>query len=134
MTQRIFDIENEKDMQDLWDIIPESIIKIRKGYKSEDEYYYNYYDTSYMKAFYESTFLLIDWHDKTEITRPIPEATEADIGKLCYFWDYDDEDYSKRIGLLTRIYNNQEYTYNMSKGENFNHCRRLTKQEIKELC
>ena len=44
MTQRIFDIENEKDIADLWDIVPENIVKIRKGYKSENGYYYNFYD------------------------------------------------------------------------------------------
>ena len=27
--QRQFDIENEKDMQDLWDILPDKIIRIR---------------------------------------------------------------------------------------------------------
>lgn len=30
MTQRIFDIENEKDMQDLWEILPDFVNKIKK--------------------------------------------------------------------------------------------------------
>ena len=28
MTQRIFDIENEKDMEDLWDILQEDITRV----------------------------------------------------------------------------------------------------------
>ena len=119
MTQRIFDVENEKDMQDLWDILPDNIVKIKQRF--QDGSGIVYYTTTGSCVFDSMGIIKINWHDKTEITRPIQEATEADIGKLCYFWDYDDEDYSKRIGLLTRIYNNQEYTYTMSKGESFNH-------------
>ena len=129
MTQRIFDVENEKDMADLWDIVPENIIKIRKAYKSEDGYYYNFYDTKYTECFYETAFLLIEWHDKKEITRPIQECTEADIGKLCYFWD--DEDYT--YGKLDSILSGKGVKY-LSNGQAFRHCRRLTKQEIEELC
>ena len=137
MTQRIFDIENEKDMADLWDILPEIVKRIEKDDVNSSGTLIPHPYNRYMGSAYcigGCPYIKINWHDKTEITRPIQEATEADVGKLCYFWDYDDEDYSKRIGLLTRIYNNQEYTYTMSKGESFNHCRRLTKQEIEELC
>ena len=31
MTQRIFDIYNEKDYADLWDILPEGTAKIKGG-------------------------------------------------------------------------------------------------------
>ena len=135
MTQRIFDIENEKDMTDLWDIVPENIIRIRKGYKSEDGYYFNFYDTKDTTGFYETLFLNINWHDKKEITRPIQEATEADIGKICYFWDGDGEDYSKQIGLLTVIKEEKcIFRYVLANSVCFAHCRRLTKQEIEELC
>ena len=133
MTQRIFDRENEKDMVDLWDIIPESIVKIRKGYKTEDGYYYNYYDTNYIEGFYESAFLLIDWHDKTEITRPIQEATEADIGKLCYFWEKDfDKHFVGLLGFIDNTSDNKKYQ--MLGGYWWSHARCLTKQEIEELC
>jgi hypothetical protein len=134
MTQRIFDIENKKDYTDLWDIVPENIVKIRKGYKSEDGYYYNYYDTNNITGFYETAFLIINWHDKTEITRPIQEATEADIGKLCKFWS--DETEEDVFGKLKEIDNKvTNYKYRMSGDEClwFEHCRRLTKQEIEEL-
>ena len=66
MTQRIFDIENEKDMTDLWDILPEEIEKIKKAKKSYE------LDILYVKdgGLFSSLFK-INWHDKTEITRPI---------------------------------------------------------------
>lgn len=71
MTQRIFDVENEKDMQDLWNILPEEIKKIKKAKKSYE------LDILYVKdgGLFSSLFE-INWHDKTEITRPIQEASE----------------------------------------------------------
>ena len=129
MTQRIFDRENEKDMADLWDILPNSISKIKKA---------NYPDTLDTLYFQNGTQLSsifnIDWHDKTEITRPIQEATEADLGKICIFWS--GKDYA--IGILKEIENSSDIDiYGMEDGKNgswFIHCRRLTKQEIEELC
>jgi len=125
MTQRIFDIENEKDMQDLWDILPDEAYSIKKSMgcqiwrrKGEDAGYY--FD-----------FVNINWHDKTEITRPIQEATEADIGKLCKFWDFDDGE--RKYGILRDISSTDKYQM-YSRDGYFNHCRRLTKQEIEELC
>lgn len=57
------------------------------------------------------------------------EATEADVGKLCYFWD-GDEDYSKQIGLLTMIRTeNCIFKYVLANSVCFAHCRKLTKQE-----
>lgn len=137
MTQRIFDVEYEKDMADLWDIVPENIVRIRKGYKSEDGYYFNFYDTNNTTGFYETLFLNINWHDKTEITRPIQEATEADIGKLCEFWNYPPERTKyKQIGVLTYIKDYNEgfdFKYRLADSMNFEHCRRLTKQEAEKL-
>ena len=130
MTQRIFDIENEQDMQDLWNILPIGIIRIKKN-KNEN--------TFWSELFYQdipSGFIQINWHDKTEITRPIQEATEQDIGKLCYFWG-EDEDSSKdyTIGLLAHIdIKDIKNTYHLRYGCWWKHARRLTKQEIEELC
>ena len=126
MTQRIFDVENEKDMADLWDILPHNInIVIR--YK--DKTYRFFEDGMFI---FECSWLRINWHDKTEITRPIQETTEADVGKLCRFWNDEDEVLFGRLKcirdkyfiMVTPIYEDLE----------FSHCRRLTKQEIEELC
>lgn len=114
--------------------MPENIVKIRKGYKSEDGYYFNFYDTNNTTGFYETLFLNINWHDKTEITRPIKEATEVDIGKICKFWNgkisyigelhhIEDTDTGKYYEMSAPIAGNLEFV----------HCRRLTKQEIEEL-
>ena len=123
MTQRIFDIENEKDMADLWDIVPISIIRIRKNETR------NTFWSEMSFQVIPSGFIQINWHDKTEIIRPIQEATEADIGKLCKFWDKDGCYY----GVLTNV-GDYKYKYQMNNNSTWLHCRRLTKQEIEELC
>ena len=118
MTQRIFDVENEKDMADLWDILP---IEIKKLYHESD--------CIDEKTANIERFIQINWHDKTEITRPTPEATEADIGKLCKFWDNDEEWIA--CGILTNIINGK---YDRDRSALYDHCRRLTKTEIEDLC
>ena len=74
MTQRIFDIENEKDMQDLWSILPDDVFKITKQTYNDtyDLLWYNNGETS-------KSLFGINWHDKTEITRPTQEATEQEF-------------------------------------------------------
>ena len=129
MTQRIFDVENEKDMQDLWDILPDDIVKlspimgIRVRISSNEDC-----------CSTETNLLAINWHDKTKIIRPIQEATEQDIGKLCYFWD--NEGLADTKGILGSIETeNGEKHYYLDKIDvYFEHARRLTKQEIEELC
>lgn len=126
MTQRVFDVENEKDMADLWDILPDDVI----GLKRDSKFTYLIY-----KGVDVTVYLFkINWHDKTEITRPIQEATTADLGKLCVFWNDINRIY---YGVLTYIGYSREMPYyarNDADGSTFNHCRRLTKQEIEELC
>lgn len=128
MTQRIFDTENEKDMEDLWNILPECINKIKKNKE------YNTYSSEHIYDFYETGMLKINWHDKTEITRPIQEATEADVGKLCVFWDNEYNPNAKIVGCLCTILPFNNFKYTARGGLNYRHCRRLTKQEIEELC
>lgn len=125
MTQRIFDIENEKDMQDLWDILPDDIIKITPSKASN--FFYGWYNGGNIAIY----TLKINWHDKTEITRPIQEATEADVEKICAFWDIDIE--HPNYGLF--LFKTKDGLY-VGKDMSFRykHCRRLTKQEIEELC
>lgn len=132
MTQRMFDVENEKDMADLWDILPDKITKITKP-EIKGLPCFSGYDS--MRT---SDLIGFNWHDKTEITRPIQEATEADIGKLCYFWDYDEEQ-ENGTGSFGKLCIIDEHKVEGTKyqGQNigwFPHCRRLTKQEIEELC
>ena len=122
MTQRIFDIENEKD------ILPIGIIRIRKNETQ---------NTFWSELFFQdipSGFIKINWHDKTEIIRPIQEATEADIGKLCGFWN----EVITYIGKLCHIKDTDTGKYYEMGAPvvgnfRFTHCRRLTKQEAEEL-
>lgn len=135
MTQRIFDVENEKDMADLWDILPDMVKRIEKDDVDSSETTIPY--NRYMASDYcigGCPYIAINWHDKTEITRPIQEATDADIGKLCYFWTGDDF----AIGILYHIENTDTGKYYeihapIPGNLDFLHCRRLTKQEIEEL-
>lgn len=137
MTQRVFDIENEKDMQDLWDILQDHIIKMVKPFTSG--YLYPKYVLARSEEGEYELPININWHDKTEITRPIQEATEADVDKLCVFWNDDDKE--SDFGILAEI-NGIERPYRLDNkladgvdGTElwYDHCRRLTKQEIEEL-
>ena len=124
MTQRIFDIE--KDMADLWDIVPDKVYLIARGICDSDiRLWYNTKGGKTSADCYLCDFLKINWHDKTEITRPIQEATEADVGKLCKFWD-------KSIGILSGFEYDGKFVDDHSWC--WSHCRRLTKKEIEELC
>ena len=60
---------------------------------------------------------------------PFKEADEKDIGKLCCFWDFDEDD--KQIGVLVELDTdscpyNDGYTY-------YQHCRPLTPTEVAEI-
>ena len=130
MTQKIFDTDNAEDMALLWSILPEGIERISS---TTNEYNTLWSKSGIDYANIKSGIILINWHYKTKITRPIQEATKDDIGKLCVFWD--SEDGIRTYGILqsigTTAYRLQN-TYPYS--ECYHHCRRLTKQEIEELC
>ena len=128
MTQRVFDVENEKDMQDLWDILPDDVVRLSPVMGKATH-------IDFEKDEFNTILFAINWHDKTEIRRPIQEVNESDVGKLCKFWsDGTKEDI---FGKLTEIDNKaSNYKYRMSGDDClwFEHCRRLTKHEIEELC
>lgn len=127
MTQKIFDTDNAEDMALLWSILPESCKKITVG--KVWDCVWEYSDKFSYRALFK-----INWHDKTEITRPIQEATKEDFKKLCLF---RDDNYSGKgvIGLLSSIDGESVCNrYYMEGGTWWAHCRRLTKQEIEELC
>ena len=128
MTQRIFDMDNAEDMALLWSILPEEVFKIKK----EEHNCFNAL-MYFLDGHSIRPYLILDWHDKTEITRPIQEATEQDAGKLCYFWD---DDGTIAYGLLSEIIikDRKSLKYGCCEGRRWTHARRLTKQEIEELC
>ena len=124
MTQRVFDVENEKDMQDLWDILPEYCKKIKVG---------NVWESVWEESERNTYRLLlsINWHDKTEIIRPMQEATFRDVGKLCVFWDEKEKNNFGILEEITSLNNELRFWKNNTS---YKHCRRLTKQEIEDLC
>lgn len=131
MTQRIFDVENEKDIEDLWNILPDKYIKIQG--KTNCAILLSEEDGGGMTLY--PNIININWHDKTEITRPIQEATEADIGKICKFWS-GQIIYVGELRHITSIDAGKYYEMSAPIAGNvdFLHCRRLTKQDIEELC
>ena len=135
MTQRVFDVENEKDMVDLWDILPDDVEKI----EIEEANGYNRFCYKKVGACEHSIsslkLIAINWHDKREIIRPIPEVTEYDIGKICMF--FNSLSNSKYYGVLVELRETVAGTRYVAQSCNgthpFVHARRLTKQEIEEL-
>lgn len=61
---------------------------------------------------------------------PVKEADENDIGKLCWFWD--DEEDMKFPGVLTEILNNNSYPFGYRAGC-YRHCHRLSPSEVAEI-
>ena len=59
------------------------------------------------------------------------EATEKDIDKLCWFWDFDER--LKIVGKLVDVNENIDDSYQVDGDVNMKHCRPLTKEEIKEF-
>ena len=91
MTQKIFDTDNADDMALLWSILPEIITKLTQI----DRFLY-----TPGNGIFTSGIIKIDFHDKTEIVRPIHEATFDDVGKLCIFWE---EKEINSFGILEEI-------------------------------
>lgn len=129
MTQRIFDTDNAEDMALLWSILPDMVKRIEKEETNELNPYHRYMADDFCLG--GCCYINIDFHDKTEIIRPIQEATEDDVGKLCKFWNNAG---LNAFGVLSNIYNGENNNYKMSYGGYWEHCRRLTKQEIEEIC
>lgn len=61
---------------------------------------------------------------------PMQEVTEEDVGKLCLFWDVDD---NKFIEVLAGYDKDSKTPYECGAGWYNRYCRPLTKEEIKEF-
>ena len=132
MTQKIFDTDNAEDMALLWSILSDNTISIEK--KDNNDGIFLRYENGYID---EVDIFKINWHDKTEIIRPIPEVTREDIGKICAFWN-DEAVYYGKLGSIRKDKIDKGKIYYELKTHLFEealylHCRRLTKKEIEEL-
>lgn len=110
--QRIFDIENEKDYADLWDILPDEVVKIVKDGRYWDDKY-NKYKRKDGSDYTAGRLLNINWHDKTEIARPV--NYEDMIGCVGWFDGCGDE---IGLGILTKVAPNDEDGYFFLKNNN----------------
>ena len=120
MTQRIFDIENEEDMKFLWDILPDDALKICKDVMGCQVW------ENRKEIGYTLEMIKINWHDKTEITRPV--NYEDMIG--CVGW-FEKGDFP-RIGILTKVNGNDEDGYCYCMNNNI-WCKFFTPAKKSEL-
>lgn len=123
MTQRIFDIENEKDMQDLWEIFPHYIDTIR-GMTRNDSFLLS---KGKLEMKIPANLIAINWHDKTEITRPVDY--EKMVGCVGWFWDEYEE--TSTIGILTEYKQLLAEPFIRNSSTRFSYFRPAKKSELK---
>lgn len=119
MTQRIFDVDNPQDVKDLFDIIPDRYIRITRT----DPGHLRVCSTDCAVDF--TAPIVINWRNKTKITRPVDETQW--IGKLCWFWDNGEPPV---IGILDRIATDVSYKYINTGGETYKRCRPVRRGEV----
>ena len=86
---------------------------------NELKFYNSSFDVSYDELYY--------YEEEPEEQQ---EVTEKDVGKLCWFWDEDEDD--KQVSVLNEIRMGSFPYYSINLGVYIN-CRPLTKEEIKEF-
>lgn len=125
--EKIYDVKNYDDLRELWEQVPEEMVKIIKG---EDDTVILSQEMSEPRFFKPQTVscFKINWHNKTAIYR---EATKKDIGKVCLFWSGDDEDDDvvMTVGKLTRTDNDYYGAYCDEYNDPYKHARPLTQKE-----
>ncbi len=107
MTQKIFDTDNEEDMKLLWSILPTNTFKIR-GMNGQATYLFE--DDNKCYASICEDIIRINWHNKTEITRPI--NYEDMIG--CVGWFNDTgivNTKTDRLSILVSYKKDNEYYF-----------------------
>lgn len=117
MTQRIFDVDNTQDVKDLFELLPSGIQKIR-------------WTANNSVVFLDKDGIItnlfpIDWRDKIEITRPVDESQW--IGKLCWFWDKNEQPF---IAVLKKIMLESRYKYTTTDEEGYKYCRPVRRDEV----
>jgi len=123
MIQRIFDVDNPQDVKDLFDILPNNIVKI----KWQPTWYDKVGLVDNRGLMLLTELFCIAWHDKTLITRPVDETKL--IGCLCWFADSGAT--CEYIGILNAIDENRDNKYQMKNGARFSLCRPVRRDEVK---
>lgn len=135
MSQRVFDIYNEKDKEELFNILPDEVTEI----KNIETYGGGYTLSPCVSrvwitntgSFLPQDLFNINWHNESVVYRPIKEVTAKDIGKLCIFWNKESDIpyYSKLKGIKGV----EPFEYIAVGDDTYEHCRRLTQKEWEEL-
>lgn len=121
MTQRVFDVDNPLDVKDLFDILPNNIVKIKWVPTNKVDLF----DNCGIKS--STGLFCIAWRNKTEITRPVDESQL--IGKLCWFTGSGAT--CEYIGVLKAIVKNGSDKYQMENGGFYSYCRPVRCDEVK---
>lgn len=121
MTQRVFDVNNPQDVKDLFDILPNNIVKIKWVPTNKVDLF----DNCGLKS--STGLFCIAWRNKTEITRPVDESQL--IGKLCWFTGSGAT--CEYIGVLKAIVKNRSDKYQMENSGFYSYCRPVRRDEVK---
>lgn len=117
MAQKIFDVDNP---QEIFDLFPDDVIRIKKADRKDGQDIIIFDDDCW-----DYTCIKINWRDKTEINRPVDESQL--IGKLCWFWDKDEQPI---ISVLVKIMTEERYKYTTADGEFYKYCRPVRRDEV----
>lgn len=122
MTQRIFNMENLKDIKDLFDILPDAVCGVSANHGG----YFTtlHYQNSPIKD--AISHLIVKFGKKDYVERPYDESTW--IGCLCWFWDYEPE--RKYLGILKEIADTGA-RYIKNNNSSWLHCQPAMRDEIK---
>ena len=60
------------------------------------------------------------------------EATEEDVGKMCKFWDTEEDEKEENVGILLNVAC-ETIPYTRKGGGIYCHCRRLSPSEVAEI-
>lgn len=121
MTQRIFDMENEQDVKDLFDILPDCVCRVEEA--REYGYLVLHYNRSVVRA--QTSVLAIKWGKRHFADRPVDKSKW--IGKLCWLWVKDEK--LKVLGELSRI--DTGYFYRDFDPMPYANCEPVKRSEIK---
>lgn len=91
------------------------------------------YDENDLLVSYQTTLFVSDnlyyYEEKSEEQK---EATEKDIGKLCWFWGSNDK--NMELGILEGVNcDEDEIEYESGDGFCYHHCRKLSPAEVSEI-
>ncbi|GBR73145.1 hypothetical protein NO1_0575 [Candidatus Termititenax aidoneus] len=128
MTQRTFKMDNEQDVKDLFDILPDKVIRL-VIYDNDEDNIHAYGEGVFLFCFI-NRFPKLDMCGLTEVTRPVDESQY--IGKYGLFWD-DDGYSAPNFGKLLYITKDKNYPYQSEDTGNYQSFRTLTNEEKANL-